>query len=201
VQLVRGFLGSFSCVLGAALALSCGGSQSSTLFMGPDAAADDGGPPDSASPPDARAVDAPSDVITPIADSAGPARDATPLDGSDVDARVPPYSVACGTTTCEAPGQFCCLSGLPATATYACESDSTSCGGNADAKIYCTSSTQCATGQVCCGHVLPPAVVTCQPTCTAANDYVFCDPSAPTDCPQGHKCVPSTRIVGYDRCN
>jgi hypothetical protein len=204
VQPLRGFLVSCSIVPVLALAMSCGGSQSSTLFTGPDAGFDQEAPEDSTSPSDApgeRAVDAPNDVVTPVADSAGPTRDAAPLDGSEV-GPPPSYSVACGTTTtCEAPGQFCCLSGLPAAPTYACDSDSTSCGGVADAKIYCSSSTQCPGGQVCCGHVLAPAVVTCQPTCSAANDYIFCDPSAPGDCPQGHKCIASTRIVGYDRCN
>jgi hypothetical protein len=201
VQSLRGFLVSFPLVPVLGLALSCGGSQPSTLFAGPDAAME-AGPQDSASQPDVHAVDAPNDVLTPIADSAGPTGDAAPLDGSDVDGQPPGYSVACGTTTtCEAPGQFCCLSGLPGNPTYACDGDSTSCGGLGDAKVYCTSTTQCPGSQVCCGHVLPPAVVTCQPTCTAANDYVFCDPTVPSDCPPGHKCVASTRIVGYNRCN
>jgi hypothetical protein len=201
VRPLRAFLASFSPVLVLTLAVSCGGSQS-MLFTGADAGDDQGAPPDSASQPDVSGLDARHDAITPVADSASPTRDAAPLDSSEVDGPPPSYSITCGTmTTCDAPGQFCCLSGLPATPTYACDGDSTSCGGIADAKIYCTSSTQCPGGQVCCGHVLPPAVVTCQPTCAAANDYVFCDPSAPSDCPQGHKCIASTRIVGYDRCN
>jgi hypothetical protein len=168
------------------------------VFSGPDAAA----PEDSASQPDVRAVDAPIDVAKPVVDSGGHVRDAAPQDGAEVDAPPPGYSVSCGTgATCDAPGQYCCLSGLPGNPTYACESDPTTCGGLQDAQVHCSSSAQCPGGQVCCGHVLPPAVVMCQATCNAANDYVFCDPSAPTDCPQGHKCVQSTRIVGYDRCN
>jgi hypothetical protein len=191
-----------------AVAISCGGGSPSAVFMGTDAGADEAASPqDGASEPDATGVDAPDDVVTKVPDSGGhpgdaAPGDAAPGDGSGVDVGVPSYSVSCGmTTTCEAPGQFCCLSGLPTTPTYACESDSTSCGGLADAQIYCTSSAQCAAGQLCCGHVLSPAVVTCQSTCNGPNDYVFCDPSAPNDCPQGHKCVASTRIVGYDRCN
>jgi hypothetical protein len=187
-----------------AVTISCGGGSSSDVFMGSDAGADQAASPqDGASEPDAAAgVDARDDAVTKVPDSGGHPRDAAPSDGSEVDSQAPSYSVSCGmTTTCEAPGQFCCLSGLPATPTYACDSDSTSCGGLTDAQIHCTSSAQCAAGQVCCGHVLSPAVVSCQPTCNGPNDYVFCDPSAPNDCPQGHKCMPSTRIVGYDRCN
>jgi hypothetical protein len=185
-----------------ALAISCGGGSQSAVFTGSDAAADEAATPpeDGATEPDATGSggDAPDDVVTKIPDSGGNTGDAAP----GVDGAVPSYSVSCGmTATCEAPGQFCCLSGLPTTPTYACESDSTGCGGTTDAQIHCTSSAQCPGAEVCCGHVLSPAVVSCQPTCNGANDYVFCDPSAPNDCPQGHKCMASTRIVGYDRCN
>jgi hypothetical protein len=196
VQSQRGFLVSFSLAV-LALALSCGGSSSSELFTGADSGADQAAPPEGAPQPEASSVDAPRDAVGSTGDSGGHVRDAAPADG-----QVPAYSVPCGTSAaCEAPGQFCCLSGLPSNPAYACVSDSTSCLGLEDAKVSCTSSTQCPGGQVCCGHVLPPAVVSCQSTCNAANDYLFCDPSAPTDCPPGHKCVPSTRIVGYDRCN
>jgi hypothetical protein len=201
VQYLRGLLVLFP----LAVTISCGGGSPSAVFSGSDAGADQAAPPqDDASEPDATGsgVDGPDDVVTKVPDSGGHPGDAAPGDGSGADTEAPSYSVSCGmTTTCEAPAQFCCLSGLPATPTCACESDSTSCGGVADAQIYCTSSAQCAAGQVCCGHVLSPAVLSCQPTCNGANDYVFCDPSAPNDCPQGHKCVASTRIVGYDRCN
>jgi hypothetical protein len=77
-----------------------------------------------------------------------------------------------------------------------------------DTPIYCTSSAQCSNGELCCGEIKGTvyAPITCvgddagMGACTGANQYVFCDPNVPSDCPTGMMCSLSTRLDGFYRC-
>jgi len=209
---VRRVLVSFASMAFPAVALtasSCGGAAPSSLRSG---SVDSGF---EAEDEDASIVDAAApEADTAVADTAlgggdalqqdGPVEDALPTpDSFAADAPPPSYSIACGpTTTCTAPAEFCCYAGITS---ETCETDTTDCSGAADTPITCTSSTQCAQGQVCCGHVVADTTgtthVSCEATCTGTNDYVFCDPSVASDCPGGEACIASTRLIGFFRCN
>jgi hypothetical protein len=148
---------------------------------------------------------------------------AAPVDtGSEVDSSVPdtsvmetgptPYSVPCGvTTTCTAPAEFCCASGPTSQMTDTCTSNPSDCSGPMDTPVYCTSSSQCGAGELCCGQINGTVygAITCQGAdaggngpCGGGNQYVFCDPSVPSDCPPGTGvCSASTRLDGFYRCN
>jgi hypothetical protein len=196
---------------------ACGGSNPSSLYaMGDDAAGTggDSAPPQEAAPAEDTGSGMTLDTgvdSTVIVDS-GSIPDVAPVpESSPVETGPAPYSIACGMmTTCTAPAQFCCASGPTGMQTQTCVATLGDCGGNQDTPVYCTSSTQCAAGEVCCGN-LNSAVygaISCQSDdggaggpCSAANAYVFCDPSVPSDCPQGMSCTLSTRLDGFYRCN
>jgi hypothetical protein len=90
---------------------------------------------------------------------------------------------------------------------YMCVSSQRACGGNGDVPVNCSSSTQCPSGQVCCGdwNGQSFSVVSCRQgtACGAPNgiqDYQLCNPQLANDCPRGTMCQVSDMLPGYYEC-
>jgi hypothetical protein len=191
--------------------LACSGAAPSEFFATPSPGSS-GGQGDDASPgvdaagpaPEAGAEDATEPPETgPTADAAQDAPvDAPSTPETGTDAGAPPGTVACGTATCTAPA-FCCVSNSGQMQT--CEMNATACSGQDTTAVHCTSSTQCASGDVCCGQRTTATgqydEVSCVPeaSCTG-NDRQFCSRSVPSDCPQGKTCQLSSILTSYYAC-
>jgi hypothetical protein len=142
-----------------------------------------------AAPDQATSTDAPLDVLVP--DAAKP--DAAPGVG-----------VRCGggsypTTWCSGGTPTCCESADDAgTVTFACVSSATACGGY---PIGCANDNDCSGSNVCCHF---NSGMKCEGITACANASLICDPSSPTDCATGWKCVTSvvagTVTLPYDIC-
>jgi hypothetical protein len=199
-----------ACLLASiGLASACGGSGNSDLYG--DAGADGGGlfltdeagadttvgvPPDS--------IDAPSNALEAGPEAQAPARDAT--DGQSRDT-----TIACGGNgvICKMPSQVCCVAygAQQGDNIDTCSPSFGICSGQGATPVLCTSGTQCANGNVCCGTSLNGTVyysdVSCRQSCGAAansNDHIFCDPNVPSDCPSSTRCQRSTKLSGFYVC-
>jgi hypothetical protein len=188
--------------------VACGGSGPSDLFSG-NGTVDSGGAGDDSSSPqvdsgapspnDAAAADTFSAMDTSIM----PPDAYSVPEASPVEASSPTWNVPCGTTTvCEAPAQFCCVSGPQGSQTDTCVSGTNDCNGQTDTPVSCTSSSQCPRGEICCGRVTNGVygAISCRMTCGAAGEYQFCDPTVMSDCPPMTACMPSTILDGFNRC-
>jgi hypothetical protein len=121
--------------------------------------------------------------------------------------------VNCGSSTCAAPQQFCCVTGAGpgGNPSYKCQSGQGNCGGSANpgTPVYCDKTADCPGGDVCCGAEYNGAGgayysdVSCQATCngTGSNpmQVQFCDPNG-NDCPQGMTGQMSQVLIGYSVC-
>jgi hypothetical protein len=135
------------------------------------------------------------------ADVSGPA-DTGAVDVVEVvEAGPPPVTVHCGQqNTCTAP-EFCCLTNSGQM--QACSTSLNDCSNLGGTTLRCTTSAQCASGEVCCGQRPNSNVyqdVSCQRSCGGNNDRQFCDPSTPSDCPQGRQCQLSQVLANYYVC-
>lgn len=124
------------------------------------------------------ASEARSDAVAPPAD-AGPGDIVT--DASVTDAASEARAVRCGTSSCQAPAQSCCVYDPPR---YACV-DGPSCpaddAGNAATALRCSATADCAPGTVCCLYETPSRDLAsdCRPGCSA-REAQLCDPAAAT---------------------
>jgi len=200
-----------------ALVPACSGAASSDLLnpggpaFGTDAAVDapGHGPSDSGAPD-----------TQPVADAGGggPVDTGAPDTGNVIDSGTGSSgggpTVACGTTMCELPSSYCCVSGLDpgggGTPSYKCDTNSGQCqaGSGTSTPVRCDKTADCKSGYVCCGDNLNGVYseVTCAQTCTGMSSqggtYIqFCDPMV-NDCPQGSgtTCQPSQALPGYSVC-
>ena len=189
-----------SCVPG--LVWSCSGARPSDLNSGiaVTSVTAEGGSFDAA-PPDAVGIDVGTvDAGTEGATADGPgAEDAAPYSGP----------LSCGNqNTCNTPSQICCVTFAGFAQNYrnmeACLASGTDCANEGGTPVYCTSSSQCPGGQVCCGKNANMSVsyteVSCQPSCNAHNDRVFCDPTLPNECPGSTHCGMSTLLTAFYAC-
>jgi len=103
-------------------------------------------------------------------------------------------TVACGSTTCSiAAGEGCCVQGG---ASGTCTQE-TACA-TMGFFLACDSSSQCATGQVCCFNIGTTNGSQCESTCTGA---ILCTPGVQGDCPSTKpQCLNATLPLGYHSC-
>jgi hypothetical protein len=200
--------------LALATSLACGGTPPSDLF-GDTPPSEAGADSSTGTPHDGGLEEAPpADAPTapddgPVAEAGADGGDdvgAAPDTGDDtgvvvVEAGPPPVTVHCGQSTCTTP-EFCCV--MNGGQLQACSTSLNDCSNQGGTTVLCTTSTQCADGQVCCGQRPNSNVyqdVSCQPSCGGNNnDRQFCDPNAPNDCPQGTKCQKSQVLSDYFVC-
>jgi hypothetical protein len=117
--------------------------------------------------------------------------------------------VYCGSATCTAPQQYCCVTGAGQglTPSYKCQSGQGNCGGGASpgTSVHCDKTADCPGGEVCCGSDFNGSYsdVSCQASCNGSGQgfmqVQFCDPNA-NDCPQGLSCQMSMVLIGYNVC-
>jgi hypothetical protein len=124
-------------------------------------------------------------------------------------------SIFCGTgqPECTSPS-FCCATaegtGTPPPIAYACDSNTNQCTGpeGPGAVIRCAVTTDCPTGEVCCGadlngvysEVACTANACTGTTGTGATEIQFCDPNA-NDCPVlTPLCQASSVLTGFSVC-
>jgi hypothetical protein len=207
--------------LGLALGIAgCGGSAPSDLFAPsgadggaagedapshPEAAAEAALPPPPPPPNDAAM---PQDDVSlpPPVEAGGGGDDATdapitPMPDAQVDEGTP-VTVSCGMTTCDAP-QFCCITVTNGDQMANCSTSPSDCSTQGGTRLQCTSTAQCTGGDVCCGQKMNSSSyveVSCQPSCRNGNEYIFCDPTAPDDCPSGTSCRMSSILPDYTVC-
>jgi hypothetical protein len=111
------------------------------------------------------------------------------------------HAIACGNTTCMAPGQVCCVSANANPASYACISGPTcpvvtvaDSGTPSAAGLACSGPADCPPNQVCCIYEPSGAnqfVAQCVSSCGVAGEAQLCDPSAPpaqSGCPASAPC-------------
>jgi hypothetical protein len=154
----------------------------------------------------------PTDGAGPDRDGTLPVSDGAPGDGTDETAGptesgavsdAGTWAVPCADAGCMAPGQFCCV----VQETYVCDSDVNHCKGQGGTPVLCSSSAQCSAGQqVCCGLQTGGgssySEVSCTPKCrSGVNEYIFCDPNRPPDCPDGTTCKSSHVVSLFHICN
>ncbi len=190
--------------------LACGGADQSSLLVdsgqpGPDATQSDTGPG-----PDA----GPVKDSGPVVDT-GPIADVVTM---DVPVGPPDSKIKCGTTSCSAQTQVCCMTvGNPNT--FACVASVNDCQGGSDVPITCSSKENCASqgnpGDVCCG--LPNGPNSQNPSCnnfsmaSTTQCQTSCDPQQgefevgctlqPNSCTNGMTCITSVcTIPGYTLC-
>jgi hypothetical protein len=201
--------GSVFLLLSLGLA-SCGGAGESNLFQpGHDSGADvgtedvrasDGEGRDTTPPPDV----APMDVTPPMDTSPPPPKDTGP---PDTGPKFPP--IFCGTSTCEAMTEDCCV-GPKSAPGHMCQSagDYKTCLASGSTPVFCSEAADCP-GQICCGTKPSPyafgySYVSCDNTCESTNNtkIVFCNPTVmPDTCmPFGLSCSPSSLLTGFSVC-
>lgn len=111
-------------------------------------------------------------------------------------------AIPCGNARCSVQGEFCCVS---AGGVQSCSANMDGCLGQNGTPVSCTTSSQCPTGQVCCGeqHNSYYAEVSCQLDCNSSSNGIsqvqFCDPNAP-DCPPNDSCQASVYLIGFSVC-
>jgi hypothetical protein len=134
----------------------------------------------------------------------------------------PDPGILCGTTTpggskryCTPMKQDCCAQGSGAQTFFRCvTAGSGTCQNGGGVAIPCDSTSQCPSGNLCCGTLDPQSnayvAVQCQATCDSSqNQYVFCTQGAQPDvCAQipsnggpPYACGPSDVLPGYYRCS
>jgi len=127
---------------------------------------------------------------------AGPA-DANP--GNDG-----PGRIRCGTTTCTAVQQFCCVRGTRATCEPAVGGN---CPTNGD-RLYCDDRTDCLANQICCAADLPStsSLADCRlaAVCNGPKAQHLCDPQLPLSCAGMNgvcRADQDSTIDGYPYCH
>jgi hypothetical protein len=200
---VRRALPSILLLVAFGFTSACSGSAESDLYT----VRVDASEPAESAPAEA----APIEAATEAAPDAG-----TPETGSDgmgaLDSSTLPGTISCGspgaTNTCTTPSEFCCVTynGGPKgdQNINICGSNASDCSAQMGTTVRCSSSTQCPTGEVCCGtgssdSPLVYTDVSCQPSC-GLNDHLFCDPTVLNDCPATAHCQSSSVLTSFNIC-
>jgi hypothetical protein len=128
----------------------------------------------------------------PIGSDSGPIQiDAAP---PPFDAGPPPGDIQCGTATCNASTQVCCITANGQTVNQAC----TPKGQCQGASFACSSASSCPNNEVCCATLTQQQqTAQCQPQCQGGFQHPqLCASSA--ECPPGLTCKPTP--FGFDTC-
>jgi hypothetical protein len=135
--------------------------------------------------------------------------DSTTDDGSANTDSQSSGTMRCGDTMCMTPLEFCCVDSRGNHGVYSCVQSYSDCSGPNSTAVHCTSSSQCGSGQFCCGTEdrsgWSYSDVSCQTgPCNGSNglaQHQFCDPQEPTDC-NGNTphCQPSSLLTSFDIC-
>ncbi|MBI2395639.1 MAG: hypothetical protein HYV09_39100 [Deltaproteobacteria bacterium] len=125
--------------------------------------------------------------------------DAAPLDG-ELDAAggdavvvdTAPAPITCGTASCDAATQECCLA-IAGGGSMSCTAKGACSGG---VTLACTRSADCASGEVCCFRATggTSAGAKCQADCTGRGAIRLCTTDA--DCATGERCRSTPTGVG-----
>jgi hypothetical protein len=108
-------------------------------------------------------------------------------------------SIACGSATCDATTQECCVSfggGGGGAGSAKCTAKGACTGGVA---LPCTGPSNCEAGQVCCLSAGGPGSTPsakCAPTCTGRNNLILC--SSDADCVAPSTC--QRTMSGFGAC-
>ena len=201
--------GSVALLLSLGVA-SCGGAGESNLLQPGHDGGKEAGSADVRSP-DVNPVndvvtmpDVPLKDVTPPMDTTPPPKDTGP---PDTGPKFPP--IYCGSTTCEAMTQDCCV-GPKSAPGHMCQSagDYKTCLASGSTPVFCSEAADCP-GQICCGTKPSPyafgySYVACDNTCESTNNtkIVFCNPTVmPDTCtPFGLSCSPSSLLTGFSIC-
>lgn len=115
-------------------------------------------------------------------------------------------SIVCGDGSCGVPGNFCCqiFSWSSYTWNGTCAANGAPCSGS---DITCDGPEDCNVFDECCGQIDDYAgqeyysSFQCvqKGSCDSANQRVICG-AAPSSCPGGTSCVPSSLLPGYNAC-
>jgi hypothetical protein len=138
---------------------------------------------------DSAPVDAGSDVhLSDAAEGGGPILDAcVAIEGGHP---CDPAHITCGTTSCTAGSQFCCIQNDAGT--FTCDTMTTQCQTMmvSGTTMYCDEAANCPDAEVCCGFIGAGGgyATSCQAAC-AGNAIQFCHGSA--ECASG-SCVGRT---------
>ena len=158
--------------------------------------------------PDEAGADA-TGVPTDSVDATSNAMEAGPADATAGEATSRDTPVVCGGSgvICKMPSPVCCVAySVPQGDDIdMCSPSFGNCSGLGATPVLCTSSTQCASGTVCCGTSINDTAfysdVSCRQSCMAhSNDHIFCDLNVPSDCPASSRCQKSTKLSGFYVC-
>jgi hypothetical protein len=134
---------------------------------------------DSNEPERAKRKSAPSSTSPGTPASTGDDDDGA--DAAEAGSSSPGAPIECGSTTCDAAREVCCVGDGNA---KSCIAKGGACGG---AVVACGGRSNCGTGEVCCLNLTTASAACTADACTGQKQLIFCRTDA--DCRDGMKCV------------